>query len=142
MVIVAAVDRSARAPEVVEQAERLAVAFDDEIHVVHVLSESEFVSLERTSVNNTGNALDMDRVREVAATVADEAASSIDSPTETVGIVGDPSDRILEYADDQNARYIVVASRKRSPAGKVLFGSVAQSVLLNAGCPVVVSAGQ
>lgn len=140
MVIVAAVDRSERATAVVEQAETLADAFGDPLHVVHVLSQSEFVDLERTSVNNTGNALDMDRVREVAASVAADAAAETESSPETVGLVGDPPDRIVEYANNQKARYIVVASRKRSPAGKILFGSVAQSVLLNAGCPVVVSA--
>ena len=138
MVIVAAVDRSERAAEIVDQAQRLAAAFDDTIHVVHVLSESEFVSLERTSVDKTGNALDMDRVRGVAADVADEAIPTDDSKTQAVGLVGDPTDRIVAYADEHDARYIVVASRKRSPAGKVLFGSVAQSVLLNAGRPVVV----
>ena len=43
----------------------------------------------------------------------------------------------VAYADEQDARYIVVSPQQRSQTGKILFGSVAQSVLLNAGCPVV-----
>lgn len=137
MVIVAAVDRSDRATTVVEQAEKLATAFEDTIHVVHVLSPSEFVELERTSLQKVGEGQDMDRVREVATDIAEEAATDLDCPYESVGLMGDTADRVIDYADKQSARYIVVAGRKRSPTGKIVFGSVAQSILLNAGCPVV-----
>nr|WP_268762303.1 universal stress protein [Halorubrum saccharovorum] len=43
----------------------------------------------------------------------------------------------MRYADERDARYIVVSPRRRSKTGKVLFGSVAQSILLNATTPVV-----
>ena len=141
MVIVAAVDRSARADEVIRQAETLAEAFDDTIHVVHVLTTSKFVDLGRTRAEE-GDPVDMDQVISVAANIAEEAAASLDGPFEAVGLMGDPADNVVNYADEQGARYIVVAGRKRSPAGKVLFGSVAQSILLNAECPVVMSTTQ
>lgn len=52
-----------------------------------------------------------------------------------------PADGILELAEEQNVDAIVMGGRKRSPAGKVLFGSVTQSVLLNTDRPVVVTGG-
>lgn len=52
---------------------------------------------------------------------------------------GDPADAIIDVAADADADLIVVGGRKRSPAGKALFGSVTQSVILNAGRPVMVT---
>lgn len=136
MVIVAAIDRSNRQDSVIEEARALATAFDDEVHVIHVLTRSDFVELGRTSVEEN-DPLDMDRVRKIASEIASDAAADLDISFESVGLVGDPSSRITEYSDKQDARYIVISGRKRSPAGKVLFGSVTQTVLLNAECPVV-----
>lgn len=52
---------------------------------------------------------------------------------------GDPAQRILQVAKEINADAILMAGRKRSPAGKVLFGSVTQSILLSADRPVIVT---
>ncbi len=51
---------------------------------------------------------------------------------------GDPAEALLEAADDHDADLIVIGGRRRSPAGKALFGSVAQAVILNAERPVLV----
>ena len=52
---------------------------------------------------------------------------------------GDPAESILELADEEDADLVVVGGRKRSPAGKALFGSVTQSVILNSDRPVMVT---
>lgn len=52
---------------------------------------------------------------------------------------GSPSSKILDVADEVDADAIAVSGRRRSPAGKVLFGSVTQSVLLSATRPVIVT---
>lgn len=52
---------------------------------------------------------------------------------------GDPSDAILHQAEKQQADLVVVGGRKRSPAGKALFGSVTQSVILKSDRPVMVT---
>ena len=141
MVIIAAVDRSDRAAEVIRQAKPLAEAFDDNIHVVHVLTRSAFVKLGRTKAEE-GDPIDMDQFIDIATAIAEEATTSLDDPFEAVGLMGDPAKEVVDYAGEYKARYIVVAGRKRSPAGKVLFGSVAQSILLNAECPVVMSTSE
>lgn len=139
MVIVAAVDRSERSRDAVEQASALAQAFEDEIHVAHVLSYAEFADLERTSVENTGRPKPVDDIRRVAADIAEEAVGDLEGPFEFVGLVGHAANSIVDYAAEEDARYIVTAGRKRSPTGKAIFGSVAQSIVMNAQSPVVVS---
>jgi nucleotide-binding universal stress UspA family protein len=137
MVIVAAVDRSEKRELVAKEAESLAEAFNEEIHVVHVLSRSEFVNLERTNVDETGTSLSIDQVREIAEEYAAEAQNQLEKPSKAIGLMGEPAERITAYAKEHDARYVVVSGRKRSPTGKVIFGSVSQSILLNASSPVV-----
>ncbi len=51
---------------------------------------------------------------------------------------GDPAEAIISAADELDADMIVLAARKRTPTGKVLFGSVTQAVLLGTARPVLV----
>lgn len=51
---------------------------------------------------------------------------------------GDPAQNIVEFARERDGDAICVAGRKRTPSGKVLFGSVTQSVLLESDQPVFV----
>lgn len=51
---------------------------------------------------------------------------------------GEPTEVIIEVADELDADAIALSGRKRSPTGKALFGSVTQSVLLSANRPVLV----
>lgn len=50
-----------------------------------------------------------------------------------------PADGIRDLADTIDADLIAMGGRKRSPTGKVLFGSVTQSVLLNTNRAVAVT---
>ena len=49
----------------------------------------------------------------------------------------DPADEVINAAESAKADFIVIGLRRRSPVGKLLLGSNAQRVLLDASCPVL-----
>ena len=49
----------------------------------------------------------------------------------------DAAEDLIELAEDTGAAFIVIGLRRRSPVGKLLLGSNAQRVLLDAACPVL-----
>ncbi len=52
--------------------------------------------------------------------------------------VGDPSDRIIEYAKEQQIELIVIPSHGRTGVSRFFMGSVAEKVVRYAHCPVLV----
>jgi nucleotide-binding universal stress UspA family protein len=53
-----------------------------------------------------------------------------------LGNGSDDGDRLAELATEIEADLAIVGGRGRTPAGKAVFGSTAQTVLLTADCPV------
>jgi nucleotide-binding universal stress UspA family protein len=49
----------------------------------------------------------------------------------------DPADDLVKVAAEVDAEIIVIGLRRRSPVGKLILGSNAQRVLLDAPCPVL-----
>ncbi|MFF2317812.1 universal stress protein [Arthrobacter sp. NPDC058097] len=49
----------------------------------------------------------------------------------------DATDEILDAAQQHSADLIVIGMRKRTPVGKLIMGSTAQRILLEASCPVL-----
>lgn len=50
---------------------------------------------------------------------------------------GDPAENILDVVEELGADLLVIGLRKRSATGKLLFGSTAQRLLLDAPCDVL-----
>ena len=143
MVILAAVGEHDSNVPIIETAYDLAMAYEDELQVLHVIpnadSGSHFQRLQRTATFSND---DFTVSAEQAETVAErliEAAIEHPDPDRVVpvGRVGEPGEEILRLADEIDARYLVIGGRKRTPAGKALFGSIAQQVILDAEQPVV-----
>ena len=49
----------------------------------------------------------------------------------------DPATAIVEAAAERGASVIVIGLRHRTPVGKLIMGSVAQRILIDAACPVL-----
>ncbi|HET6698953.1 MAG TPA: universal stress protein [Nocardioidaceae bacterium] len=49
----------------------------------------------------------------------------------------DPAEDLVNVATELDAEFIVIGLRRRSPVGKLILGSNAQRVLLDAPCPVL-----
>lgn len=118
-------DDEKRAVKQAEFVAGLPCADDDvKVWVAHALHGQE-----REDYRNS-----VDRVGAVVAAV--EYLDERGIATETADIALPPEDGILEEADRIDADLIAVGGRKRSPVGKAVFGSVSQSVALNAERPV------
>lgn len=129
MPVLAAVDKDPGIEAVIATADELATALDQELIILHVVPESERVENARSQVEQY-----------VRDTLGDKEGVTLRIKEETPERdmpSGRMANTILQVADDVGASYIVVGSRKRTPIGKVMLGSVAQLVLVNADVPVV-----
>ncbi len=68
---------------------------------------------------------------------ADLRAAGVPYELKGLGPEGDPAEELLGLAEERDAAFIVIGLRRRSPVGKLLLGSNAQRVLLDAACPVL-----
>jgi nucleotide-binding universal stress UspA family protein len=140
MVILAAVDEKGKSERIIETGQELALAFGEDLVVLHVIPENEaeehFESMrEIEEFRETSFAVEIERAEEYAKKLTGKVLDEDDFIP--AGRIGDPVEEILSFLDEKDIRYVVIGSRKRSPVGKAAFGSVAQSVILGAECPVV-----
>lgn len=109
--------------------------------VVHRFTDADLES----TVNNLETTLEGADVDELAARKSGvgEAVDRLEREGIDCSIVGveatdTDGEAILAAAADSDADRIYMYSRKRSPAGKAIFGSGLQNVIFNATVPVVV----
>lgn len=143
MTVLAATDARNVPDRVVEVAADLADAYDDELVVLHVLEEDEREALPLDSgaytydTNTGGDDYNRaDHAMEIATKVVNRTLRG-DASVVPRGRAGEPKEEIIDEANSMDARYLVVGGRRRTPVGKIIFGSTTQSVLLEADQPVV-----
>ena len=49
----------------------------------------------------------------------------------------EPAEDLIAVAEEEQADFIVIGLRRRTPVGKLILGSNAQRILLDASCPVL-----
>jgi nucleotide-binding universal stress UspA family protein len=74
---------------------------------------------------------------EPAGLVEQLTASGLGYEIRTAADAQDSADELIKTAESAEADFIVIGLRRRSPVGKLLLGSNAQRVLLDAACPVL-----
>jgi nucleotide-binding universal stress UspA family protein len=73
-----------------------------------------------------------------AGGLADElAGAGVSYEIRTAADPEDLAEKLIRTAETTEADFIVIGLRRRSPVGKLLLGSNAQRVLLDAACPVL-----
>lgn len=143
MGILTAVGEKHSPDRIIEVGYELASAYDDDLAVLHVIPRGDAgAHLDQLrkipELKDISISAETGRAREVARRMIKSASGSYESADVTPGgRVGDPTEEIMSLATRRNPRYLVIGGRKRSPAGKAVFGSVTQSVLLEANWPVV-----
>ncbi len=98
--------------------------------LVVVKSISRAMSLKRSKIETAEKQLD-DEVKDLFKEDA--------PPYETLLLVSSPEvgEQLVDVATDEGFDQIFIGIEKKSKVGKLLFGSTAQYVILNAPCPVV-----
>ena len=67
-----------------------------------------------------------------------EAGTAAGVTIDTVVVDGRPSSEIVQFAKDNDVDLIVMGTHGRSPLGRAFLGSVADHVIRQADCPVMV----
>jgi nucleotide-binding universal stress UspA family protein len=129
--IVCGVDESSGSRRVASVAARLARDLDSRALLVHVSQAGGLLyRLRPAQVRRTRE------TRKRLKAIADEHCF----PERThVGLeAGDPADKLMAVAEQEDAELVVIASRGTSKAGAALLGSVSSTLMGMAPCPVVV----
>jgi nucleotide-binding universal stress UspA family protein len=74
---------------------------------------------------------------ELSSVDAELAASGLPYDIHVAPDVLDPAEELIRVSESSPDAIIVIGLRRRSPVGKLLLGSNAQRVLLDASCPVL-----
>lgn len=112
--------------------------------LTHAVQEARYRHTDLAVLHVVNSALDADTEEAYRLGVSDEIERAVgrDSDIEwklhlqTVG--GDVGDALVQLTDRLRPELLVLGARRRSPVGKALLGSVAQTLILEANVPVLV----
>ena len=116
----------------------LATKFDAELHLLHTLETH------LASTPNFGLGLDLPKYVSESKAAAEKSLAGVLDPKWSEGrrvvtaiVEGSPKTEIIGYARKLNIDLIVLATHGRSGLAHVIMGSVAESVVRTAPCPVL-----
>jgi nucleotide-binding universal stress UspA family protein len=129
----------ARTEQLAKEAIAIAEPAGAEVVLTHVFTDEEFDGIRSklgVDESSEGSTPDAVAERHTTTRAIAKALSEAGVAYSIRGAVGDHAEEVVETATAIDADRIVVGGRGRSPAGKAVFGSVAQEVMLSAPCPV------
>ena len=127
MKILVGYDRSKASENALNHALQHGQAFNADVHVMTSLVQG--AALKKEDIDKAENQLEKIRKPLKAAGVKCEIHTSVSYQS--------PGEDMVRYAKENDIDQIIVGVRRRSKVGKLVTGSTAQYVILNASCPVL-----
>jgi nucleotide-binding universal stress UspA family protein len=127
MKIMVGYDQSNVAKEALALAKKHAKAFNAKLYLLTALAQSPELQLE--DIQKAENELERVQISLKAEGISCEIHAIVSSLT--------AGEDLVQFAQDNDIDEIVIGVRRRSKVGKLLFGSNAQYIILQAPCPVV-----
>jgi nucleotide-binding universal stress UspA family protein len=142
--ILLATDASKDAEKAALIASDIANSTGSELHVLHVGNTKDFHVAPGAEQSFSPRTVSLGEVREKAEKTLEEAVKQVEEAGGTVAQAhlrsGDPDDEILRFCDEQGGfGLIVIGSRGLTRIKRVVMGSVSESVVRHAHCPVLVA---
>lgn len=136
--IVVAVDTSDYSEMVMARASAIAIAFSAEIHVISVVGLPKLIVSE-ADIGIQDVRLSEKEFQENQKRLIDEYLKGRDLHIEPHVLHGDPSGKILSYANEIGADLIVMGSKAYGKVQRFLLGGVSEDVVRNAKCSVMIA---
>ena len=127
MKILVGYDGSKVAEEALELSRKYARLFEGHIHIVTSLQQSH--ELAKEDIEEAEDKLEHLKLNFDFDKIPSETHASVTYLT--------PGEDLVQFAKENKIDLIFIGVRKRSKVGKLVFGSTAQYVILEAPCPVV-----
>jgi nucleotide-binding universal stress UspA family protein len=127
MKILVGYDGSKGAEDALQLAQKHAKAFGASIFIVTSLEQSP--ALKKEDIDKAESKLEKLKTPFRTDNIPCEAQVSVS--------VQSPGEDLVNYVKDNDIDEIIIGVKKRSKVGKLVFGSTAQYVILEAPCPVV-----
>jgi nucleotide-binding universal stress UspA family protein len=108
------------------------------------VQEASYRSTDLVVLHVVNSTLDADSEEAYRLGVSDEIEKAVGPNSEVSwklhlqSVSGDVGDALVKLTDQLRPDLLVLGARRRSPVGKALLGSVAQTIILEASVPVLV----
>ncbi|ARS88495.1 universal stress protein [Natrarchaeobaculum aegyptiacum] len=108
------------------------------VELLHVRKELEFSDADDVQIGEVKT--NREEFDDLPALVGDARSRLEEGGVETAvhSATGNPPAAILDLAEEFDVDELILGTRRKSPVGKVLFGSVTQAVILDSDRPVKV----
>lgn len=142
--ILLATDASKDAVKAAQMASEIANISGSELHVLHVGNTTTFHVAPSAEVSLASRSVSYGEIQEMAQERLEEAVGQVEEAGATIAQahlrMGDPDEEILRFCDEQGGfGLIVVGSRGLSTMKRMVMGSVSESIVRHAPCPVLVA---
>ena len=127
MKILVGYDESRVAEAALKLAHKHAKAFEAEVIILNSLEQSP--TLKKEDIDKAENKLEKIKTTFAADGITCEIKASVSYQS--------PGEDLVSIAKENDIDEIIIGVRRRSKVGKLMFGSTAQFVILEAPCPVL-----